>query len=65
MVKTAAKTLKPTMEVEVSGDTYILRTLSTFKNTEIKFRLGEEFEEDRADGKRVKVKQTILTIIIC
>nr|ABL09306.1 allergen Aca s 13 [Acarus siro] len=54
MVKTAAKTLKPTLEVETQGDTYIFRSLSTFKNTEIKFKLGEEFEEDRADGKRVK-----------
>lgn len=55
MVKTAAKTLKPTLEVDVQGDTYVFRSLSTFKNTEIKFKLGEEFEEDRADGKRVKV----------
>lgn len=54
MVKTAAKTLKPTLEVEVAGDTYTLRSLSTFKNTEIKFKLGEEFEEDRADGKKVQ-----------
>lgn len=54
MVKTAAKTLKPTFEVSMDGDTYVFRTLSTFKNTEIKFKLGEEFEEDRADGKRVK-----------
>nr|8WKH_A Chain A, Fatty acid-binding protein [Blomia tropicalis] len=54
MVKTAAKTLKPTLEVDVQGDTYVFRSLSTFKNTEIKFKLGEEFEEDRADGKRVK-----------
>ncbi len=58
MVKTAAKTLKPTLEVEVAGDTYTLRSLSTFKNTEIKFKLGEEFEEDRADGKKVKVGRT-------
>lgn len=50
-----AKTLKPTLEVEVAGDDqYTIRSLSTFKNTEIKFKLGEEFEEDRADGKRVK-----------
>ncbi|KAF7493619.1 Fatty acid-binding protein [Sarcoptes scabiei] len=54
MVKTAAKTLKPTFEVAIDGDYYIFRSLSTFKNTEIKFKCGEEFEEDRADGKRVK-----------
>jgi len=58
MVKTAAKTLKPTLEVEVKDDTYIFRSLSTFKNTEIKFKLGQEFEEDRADGKRVKTVVT-------
>ena len=75
MVKTAAKTLKPTLEVEVSGDNYTLRSLvsflyfcdiyfindiviisqSTFKNTEIKFKLGEKFTEARADGKEVEV----------
>ena len=54
MVKTAAKTLKPVFEVATDGDFFIFRSLSTFKNTEIKFKLGEEFEEDRADGKRVK-----------
>lgn len=54
MVKTAAKTLKPTFEVAVDNDHYIFRSLSAFKNTEIKFKPGEEFEEDRADGKRVK-----------
>lgn len=54
MVKTAAKTLKPTFEVAKENDQYVFRSLSTFKNTEIKFKLGEEFEEDRADGKRVK-----------
>lgn len=54
MVKTAAKTLKPTFEVAIENDQYIFRSLSTFKNTEAKFKLGEEFEEDRADGKRVK-----------
>lgn len=54
LVKTAAKTLKPTFEVATDGDSYIFRSLSTFKNTEIKFKLGEEFEENRADGKKVK-----------
>ena len=37
MVKTAAKTLKPTFEVAKENDQYVFRSLSTFKNTEIKF----------------------------
>ena len=57
LVKTAAKNTKPTLEVVVDGDKYIFRSLSTFKNTEIAFKLGEEFEESRADGKKVKVCQ--------
>ena len=58
IVKTAAKNTKPTLEVAVDGDSYIFRSLSTFKNTEIKFKLGEEFEESRADGKKVKVSRS-------
>merc|ERR1711911_173478 len=38
-------------------DEYTLTTSSLLKTTTIKFKLGEEFEKERADG--VKVKSTI------
>nr|ABL09313.1 allergen Ale o 13 [Aleuroglyphus ovatus] len=54
VTRNLAKSATPTVEVAVNGDTYTIKTLSTLKNSEITFKLGEEFEEDRADGKKVK-----------
>lgn len=33
----------------------VVKTLSTFKNTEISFKLGEEFDETTADDRNCKV----------
>jgi len=33
---------------------YILRAESAFKNVDVKFRLGEEFDETTADGRKAK-----------
>jgi len=49
-----ANLAKPTTHILLEGDTYILQTKSTVKNTEIKFKLGEEFDEKTADGRTVK-----------
>lgn len=46
----------PTVEITKDGDTYTMKTITTFKTTEIKFKLGEEFEETTADGRVVKVR---------
>jgi len=56
MLRNLAKTSTPTVEFTKSGDEYTMKTLTTFKNSEIKFKLGEEFEENRLDGKLVKSK---------
>merc|ERR1712071_335670 len=40
----------PVVEVTLNGDEYTLTTSSLLKTTTIKFKLGEEFEEERADG---------------
>ncbi|MBN3290388.1 FABPH protein, partial [Polypterus senegalus] len=50
---------KPTTIIELNGDEIIVKTQSTFKNTEIKFKLGEEFDEDTADGRKVKSVVTL------
>ncbi|NXY51895.1 FABPH protein, partial [Ceuthmochares aereus] len=45
---------KPTTIIEVQGDKITVKTQSTFKNTEITFKLGEEFDETTADDRHVK-----------
>lgn len=46
---------KPTIVISHEGDKVVIKTLSTFKNTEISFKLGEEFDETTADDRHVKV----------
>jgi len=53
----AASLASATVTVSQDGDNWNIKTQSTFGNSEIKFKLGEEFDEDRLDG--VKVKSTI------
>uniref|UniRef100_A0A4W5PL04 Fatty acid binding protein 3, muscle and heart n=1 Tax=Hucho hucho TaxID=62062 RepID=A0A4W5PL04_9TELE len=50
---------KPTTIIEVAGDTVTLKTQSTFKNTEINFKLGEEFDETTADDRKAKSLITV------
>lgn len=50
-----ANMTKPTTVIEMNGDTIIIKTHSTFKNTEISFKLGVEFDETTADDRKVKV----------
>ncbi|XP_012692238.1 fatty acid binding protein 7, brain, a [Clupea harengus] len=45
---------KPTIVISQDGDKIVVKTLSTFKNTEISFKLGEEIEETTADDRKVK-----------
>ena len=51
--KTAAA-LKPSQDFSINGDTITLKTSSTFKNTEVSFKLGEAFDETTADGRKMK-----------
>lgn len=46
---------KPTIIISQEGDKVVIRTQSTFKNTEISFKLGEEFDETTADDRTCKV----------
>ncbi|XP_053453347.1 fatty acid-binding protein, heart-like [Nycticebus coucang] len=54
-----ANMTKPTTVIEKNGDTIILKTHSTFKNTEISFKLGVEFDETTADDSKVKSTVTL------
>ncbi|XP_015179483.1 PREDICTED: probable fatty acid-binding protein isoform X1 [Polistes dominula] len=46
--------VNPVVELTESDGTYTLKTTSPFKSSEIKFKLGEEFEEETPDGRKVK-----------
>ncbi|XP_074056096.1 fatty acid-binding protein, adipocyte [Macrotis lagotis] len=45
---------KPNMIISVQGDVITIKSESTFKNTEISFKLGQEFDEITADDRKVK-----------
>ncbi|XP_049638383.1 myelin P2 protein-like [Suncus etruscus] len=45
---------KPSVIISKKGDTITIRTESAFKNTEISFKLGQEFEEITADNRKTK-----------
>ena len=55
VLRKLASVAKPSLEIAVDGDTWNLKTLSTVKNTEISFKLGEPFDETTGDGRNVKV----------
>jgi fatty acid-binding protein 3 len=40
--------------LEKDGDWYKFHTESTFKTTILRFKLGEEFDEETLDGRQVK-----------
>ncbi|XP_019729732.1 fatty acid-binding protein, heart [Hippocampus comes] len=50
---------KPTTIISMEGDTVTVKTQSNIKNTELSFKLGEEFDETTADGRKVKSVVTI------
>ncbi|CAG5891626.1 unnamed protein product [Menidia menidia] len=50
---------KPTTIISVDGDTVTVKTQSTIKNTELSFKLGEEFDETTADDRKVKSLVTV------
>jgi len=54
-----AGTVTPTVTVSVSGDTWTLKSESSVKNSEIQFKLGQEFSETTADGRTM---QTTITL---
>lgn len=57
--RSIANTVQPTVELKKAGDKYTLLTTSTFKNSETKFKLGKEFNEETLDGRHVKSTMTL------
>lgn len=54
MTRKMGSTVSPVVELTEDNGLYTLKTTSTFKNSEIKFKLGEEFDEETVDGRKVK-----------
>ncbi|KAM7105960.1 fatty acid-binding protein, adipocyte-like [Molossus nigricans] len=50
---------KPNMIIAVSGDVMNIKSESTFQNTKISFKLGQEFDKVTADDKKVKSTVTL------
>lgn len=53
--RNAAGLVKPSVSISLNGEKVTIQTESSFKNTEISFKLGEEFDETTADSRKVKV----------
>jgi ketosteroid isomerase-like protein len=54
VMRKMAATATPTTEITQNGDDWNIKTSTTFKTTEIKFKLGEPFDEETADGRKCK-----------
>ena len=65
IVRNLAKTSKPEIQIEIRPDgTYVIKTVAILKTTTIEFKLGEEFQETRMDGKTVKVRLRYCCFIV-
>ncbi|XP_020746840.2 fatty acid-binding protein 9 [Odocoileus virginianus] len=53
-VQNLAGSAKPRIVISADGDKVTIRTESSFKNSEISFKLGEEFDETTIDNRKVK-----------
>uniref|UniRef100_A0A8C2MQR3 Fatty acid binding protein 9, testis n=1 Tax=Cricetulus griseus TaxID=10029 RepID=A0A8C2MQR3_CRIGR len=50
----AAGSVKPSVNISLNGEKVNIQTESSFMNTVISFKLGEEFDETTADNRQVK-----------
>ncbi|XP_040210435.1 myelin P2 protein-like [Rana temporaria] len=54
-----ASPLKPDVVISVNGDDWSIKTVSSFKTTDLCFKLNEEIDEETADKRKCK---TIFTL---
>ncbi|XP_063155492.1 fatty acid-binding protein, adipocyte-like [Candoia aspera] len=50
---------KPIVVISCNGDAITIKTESSFKNSEISFKFGEQFDETTADDRKVKSVVTL------
>merc|ERR1712179_304268 len=58
LLRKAATVSTPVMEVTEEGGTWTIKTSTTLKTMELKFKLGEEFDETTPDGREVRATVT-------
>merc|ERR1711997_427139 len=56
LLRKAATVSTPVMEVSEEGGVWTIKTSTTLKSMELKFKIGEEFEETTPDGREVTAK---------
>merc|ERR1712014_73425 len=54
LLRKAAMASTPVMTITEAGGNWTMVTKTSMKSIELKFRLGEEFEEDTTDGRHCK-----------
>lgn len=54
MTRKVGGSVSPVIELTEADGVYTLKSTSTFKNSVITFKLGEEFDEETPDGRKVK-----------
>merc|ERR1711994_257188 len=54
LLRKAATVSTPVMEVSEDGGVWTIKTSTTLKSMELKFKLGEKFEETTPDGREVE-----------
>ena len=55
MIRKMADNSSPTMTVEQTDNNFVIKLISLVSKKEIKFTVGEEFEETQPDGSVFKV----------
>merc|ERR1711950_28074 len=58
LLRKAATVSTPVMEVTEDGGVWTIKTSTTLKTMELKFKLGEEFDETTPDGREVRATVT-------
>lgn len=52
-------TAKPTLHISIDGDTWTLKSETTFKTSKVEFKLGQEFDETTVDDRQMKTTFTL------
>lgn len=59
ITRNVGNAVSPVVCLKKEGDEYVLTSESTFKNITIKFKPGVEFDQETADGRKVKATITV------
>merc|ERR1711887_216984 len=59
LLRKAAMASTPVMTITEAGGNWTMVTKTSMKSIELRFRLGEEFEEDTTDGRHCKTTVTL------